>query len=150
MIRRNPAQDGSFIQDNYRRNEDDLTEAPNLRTTETGVKLVSRTIIPPPLIRPRIRRQPVPPPGFIRTPPQRSPPHQRQEERRQRRIQPLDDQDEPQPILEHRVRPFRPFRLQSPSAVTVSDTLSPTLNPTPVDQEKQTEQEIEQASLPPA
>ena len=144
MIRRNPAQDGSFIQDNYRRN-DDLTEAPNLRTTETGVKLVSRTIIPPPLIRPRIRRIPVPPPGFIQTPPQRSPPHQRQEERRQRRIQPSDDQDELQPVIEHRVRPFRPFRLHSPSVVTVSDTLSPTLNPTPVDQEKQKEQEIEQA-----
>ena len=62
VIRRNPAYDGSFIQDEYQEEDDELTEAPNLKTTDKGVRLVSRTIIPPPVVipfyQPRHLRQP--------------------------------------------------------------------------------------------
>ena len=134
LIRRNTRQDGSFIRDDFALQNDDLTEAPNLRTTEQGVRLVSRTIIPPPFIRQLPRQRPLPPPGFSQqTARYRSYSAQARRERQQR-DQLLDDLNYPdRPIIEHRTRPLPVVRQIETPTRSVSGTLSPPiLRPTPI------------------
>ena len=134
LIRRNTRQDGSFIRDDFAQQNNDLTEAPNLRTTEQGIRLVSRTIIPPPFIRPLIKRRPLPPPGFTQQPTRHRSYSFQSRRDRQRRDQSLDDLDYPaRPIIEHRTRPLPVARRIETPTRSVSGTISPpVLRPTPV------------------
>jgi len=106
VFRRAPQFDGSLIRDDYDKT-DELTEAPNLKTTEKGVKLVARTIIPlPPTRQPRFQLAPLDR-GY-------SPPRHDANRRNKRRHLPPSDEEENDfdSISQIRTTSFRPGRLQ--------------------------------------
>jgi hypothetical protein len=106
VFRRAPQFDGSLIRDDYDKT-DELTEAPNLKTTEKGVKLVARTIIPlPPTRQPRFQLAPLDR-GY-------SPPRHDANRRNKRRHLPPSDEEENDFdfISQIRTTSFRPGRLQ--------------------------------------